>query len=127
MCDLVHELTLHRAYFAENQSSLEGLTQNILAALDDAVGLITIMHPSGSIIFPGEHQEIRASVCIKQEIAIATYISQILKRPLKIAAYIHNSIRREGAIHGSCLLSLIFLFTMMIYTPIAHNMPYNER
>ena len=96
VCALVKDLTQHEPYFAENQNSLEALTQNILASLDDAVGLIAVMHPRGVITFPDGHQEIRASVWIEQEIAIAAYITQILKRPLKIAPYIHQSIRREG-------------------------------
>ena len=96
VCSLVKDLTPHEPYFAENQNSLEGFTQNILGSLDDAVGLIAIMHPRGIITFPDNHQEIRASVWIDQEIAIAAYITQILKRPLKIAPYIHYSIRREG-------------------------------
>jgi hypothetical protein len=89
-------MTPHEPYFAENQNSLEALTKNILCSLDDAVGLIAIMHPRGAVTFPDNHQEFRASVWIEQEIAIAAYITQILGRPLKIAPYIHRSIRREG-------------------------------
>lgn len=96
VCALVRELTPHQPYFAENQSSLEALTTNILASLDEAVGLIAIMHPRGVVTFPDQHQQARASVWIEQEIAIAAYLTQILKRPLKIAPYIHRDIRREG-------------------------------
>jgi len=96
VCDLVRQLTPHEPYFAENQNSLEALTRNILGSLDDAVGLIAIMHPRGVVTFPDNHQEVRGSVWIEQEIAIAAYITQILKRPLKIAPYIHHSVRREG-------------------------------
>lgn len=96
VCGLVHEMTPHEPYFAENQNSLEALTRNILGSLDDAVGLIAIMHPRGVVTFPDNHQEVRASVWIEQEIAIAAYMTQILKRPLRIAPYIHRSIRREG-------------------------------
>lgn len=96
VCALVRDLTLHEPYFAETQNSLEALTRNILGSLDDAVGLIAIMHPRGVVTFPDMRQEIRASVWIEQEIAIAAYITQILKRPLRIAPYIHRDIRREG-------------------------------
>ena len=48
VCALVKDLAPHEPYFAENQTSLEGLTQNILGSFDDAVGLIAIMHPRGS-------------------------------------------------------------------------------
>src|ERR1700687_6060158 len=71
VCDLVRELTPHEPSFAENEKSLEALTKNILASLDEAVGLIAIMHPRGVVTFPDKHQEIRASVWIEQEIAIA--------------------------------------------------------
>jgi hypothetical protein len=93
---LVREITPHEPYFAENQNSLEAFTRNILGSLDDAIGLIAVMHPRGVVAFPDKHQEIRASVWIEQEIAVAAYITQILKRPLRIAPYIHRSIRREG-------------------------------
>lgn len=96
VCDLVRQLTPHEPYFAENQNSLEALTKSILGSLDDAVGLIAIMHPRGIVTFPDNHQEIRGSVWIEQEIAIAAYITQILKRPLKVAPYVHRNVRREG-------------------------------
>lgn len=96
VCALVRNLTPHEPYFAENQNSLEGLTKNILASLDEAVGLIVIMHPRGLVTLPNNQQAIRSSVWIEQEIAIAAYITQILRRPLKIAPYIHQDIRREG-------------------------------
>jgi hypothetical protein len=89
-------MTPHEPYFAENQNSLEALTKNILGSLDGAVGLIAIMHPRGVVTLPDNHQVVRASVWIEQEIAIAAYITQILKRPLKIDPHIHRSIRREG-------------------------------
>jgi hypothetical protein len=96
VCDLVRQLTPHEPYFAENQNSLEALTNNILGSLDDAVGLIAIMHPRGVVTFPDNRHEVRGSVWIEQEIAIAAYTTQILRRPLKIAPYIHRSVRREG-------------------------------
>ena len=96
VCGLVREMTPHEPYFAENQNSLEALTRNILGSLDNAVGLIAIMHPRGVVTFPDNHQEVRASVWIEQEIAMAAYITQTLGRPLRIAPYIHRSIRREG-------------------------------
>jgi len=96
VCALVRELTPHEPYFAENQSTLEALTRNILSSLDSAVGLIAIMHPRGTVIFADGTEHVRASVWIEQEIAMAAFITQILGRPLKIAPYIHADIRREG-------------------------------
>lgn len=94
--ELVRELTPYEPYLAENQHSLEGLSRNILGALNRSVGLIAIMHPRGTIVLPGGRQPIRASVWIEQEIAIAAFMAQVLGRPLHVAAYIHKDIAREG-------------------------------
>jgi len=96
VCQLVRELTPHRPYFAENQNSLDAFTKNILGSLDDAVALVAIMHPRGTVKFPDGTEHIRASAWIEQEVAIAAFITQILGRPLRIAPYIHADIRREG-------------------------------
>jgi hypothetical protein len=96
VAELVRELTPYEPYFADNQSSLEALTLNVLEALNNSVGLIAIMHPRGAVAFNGHESCIRASVWIEQEIAIATFIVQVLERPLRVAAYIHKDIAREG-------------------------------
>ncbi|HEY4682207.1 MAG TPA: hypothetical protein VIH17_03045 [Candidatus Acidoferrales bacterium] len=96
VCKLVRELTSCEPYFAENQSSLEGLTKNILGALNRCAGLIVIMHPRGIVTFPDGHQHTRASIWIEQEIAIAAFLTQVLGRDLRVAAYIHTDIAREG-------------------------------
>ena len=93
---LVRELTPYEPYFAENQSSLEALTRNVLEALNHSVGLIAIMHPRGLVKFNGSDECTRASVWIEQEIAIAAFMVQVLGRPLRVAAYIHKDIAREG-------------------------------
>ena len=94
--ELVRQLTPYDPYFAENQSSLEGLTKNILGALNRSVGLIAIMHPRGAMAFPDGRHQTRASVWIEQEIAIAAFIVQVLGRSLRVVAYIHKDIAREG-------------------------------
>ncbi len=105
VCDLVSELTPHRPYFADRQASFEGVTQNILKSLDDAVALIAIMHDRGRVVFSGKpdkgelagkRDRIRASVWIEQEIAIATYITQILARPMHVKAYFEKGVCLEG-------------------------------
>jgi hypothetical protein len=94
--DLVSELTTFTPYFADFQSSLEALTENILKQLHKCVGFIAIMHPRGEVVFPGGARHTRGSVWIEEEIAIAAFVVQVLNRPLNVAAYIHRSIRREG-------------------------------
>jgi hypothetical protein len=94
--DLIRELTPYRPYFAENQTTLEGFTHNILDNLNKAVGFIAIMHPRGIVKLHDGKEETRGSVWIEQEIAIAAFMAQILRHEIRIAAYIHTEIRREG-------------------------------
>jgi hypothetical protein len=96
VCDLIRELTPYEPYFAQNQTNLEGLTKNILEALNDAVGLVAIMHPGGKVSSLGDGQHTRASIWIEQEIAIAAFITQVLKRQVRVAAYVHQYVEREG-------------------------------
>ena len=96
VCQLVKEQTSYEPYYAENQTSLEELTKNILGNLNRCVGLIVIMHPRGMVTFPNGQQRIRASIWIEQEIAIAAFLTQIFSRNLRVAAYIHRDIKREG-------------------------------
>lgn len=95
-CKLVEELTGCRAYFADNQTSLQGLTTNILSELDRAAGLVVVMHRRGAVTFPNGSTLTRASVWIEQEIAIAAFLSQVLNRELRVTAYIHEDIALEG-------------------------------
>jgi hypothetical protein len=96
---LVEEKTTCTTYFAENQTTLEGVTENILKRLNDAVAFIAIMHPRGDVSNPTDRSEpprVRGSVWVEQEIAIAAFISQALGRPMQVRSYIHQSIRLEG-------------------------------
>lgn len=93
---LVTELTPFKPYFAENQNSLEGVTENILKALGKSVGLIAVMHPRGEVRGLEDEKHDRASVWIEQEIAIAAFISQALNRNLYVAVYEHMQVKREG-------------------------------
>src|SRR6266446_2533585 len=96
---LVEEKTGCVAYFAENQTTLEGVTENILKRLNDATGFLAIMHPRGDVNNPRKPSEpasVRGSVWVEQEIAIAAFISQALERPMQVRCYIHESIKREG-------------------------------
>src|SRR6266568_3993872 len=52
IAELVEKKTGCRAYFAENQNTLEGVTENILKRLHTAVGFIAIMHPRGMVTNP---------------------------------------------------------------------------
>jgi hypothetical protein len=96
---LVEQETGCSAYFAQNQTGFEGVTENILRALHRAVAFIAIMHPRGDVSNPHGSTDsfwVRGSVWVEQEIAIAAFISQALQRPIRERVYVHESIQREG-------------------------------
>jgi hypothetical protein len=93
---IVKEVTGIDAFFAEEVQDLNGLDSNILGALRECVGFITVIHPRGEITRPDGSIHIRASVWIEQEIAIATYIQRVERRSLPVIAFIHKSVGREG-------------------------------
>jgi hypothetical protein len=75
-------------YFAETQSSLNGLHENILNKLNDCAGLISIMHDRGRVSGLGGTTHTRGSVWIEQEIAIAAFITHTLKRKIEVASIV---------------------------------------
>jgi hypothetical protein len=94
--ELVSAITDCVPFFAEQVQDLNGLDANILSALRDCVGFITVMHPRGEIKRPDGSVLVRASVWIEQEIAVATYISRFQHRQLPIIAFKHRLVSREG-------------------------------
>jgi len=93
--ELVNKLTPFEGYFAEDQSDLKGVTESILGRLHDSVGFIAIMHHRGMVTL-SDRTSTRASVWIEQEIAIAAFMGQILKRPLRTLGYYQQGIPLEG-------------------------------
>ena len=93
VCDLVTKSTVFEGYFAQNQTTLKTLSENVLRRLYESVGLIVIMHHRGKI---EGRDVIRASVWIEQEIAMATLMEQVLGRPLHVALFIQHGIAIEG-------------------------------
>lgn len=93
---MVKSITGLDAFFSEEVQDLNGLDSNILCALHDCAAFITVMHPRGRITRLDGSVHIRSSVWIEQEIAIATYIQRVEKRPLPVIAFIHESVGREG-------------------------------
>jgi hypothetical protein len=95
VCNVVAECTPFQGYFAENQTTLKALSENVLARLYDSVGLIAIMHHRGTVETP-DGSLVRGSVWIEQEIAIAALMEQILRRPLHVAFFLQRGIGLEG-------------------------------
>ena len=94
--DLVRELTPYEPYFAEFQSSLDGLTQNIFSKLKDAAGFISVMHYRGEYADLDGENHVRGSVWIEQEIAIAAFMTHTLGKQMQVKAFAQNGIRIEG-------------------------------
>src|SRR5271163_3427219 len=93
---LVDESTPFQGYFAENQTTLEALSENVLHRLYESVGLIVVMHHRGAVELPDGRKLVRASVWIEQEIALATLMQQILHRHLHVAFFAEKGIAIEG-------------------------------
>ena len=95
ICEIVR-LSKHEPYFAETQSNLRGLHENILSKLFECSGFIAVMHPRGEVHLSPTVHHYRGSVWIEQEIAIAAFIAHSLKRNIQVAAFIHETVKREG-------------------------------
>jgi hypothetical protein len=94
--DTIDNETQFRAYFAENQMDLEGLTSHIFRNLYECDGLITVTHPRGLVTGLGGKTRNRASVWIEQEIAIASFMRHVLKRNIQVAVFMHSDVAIEG-------------------------------
>jgi len=109
MASAVSSLTEHQGYFAEQVSSLDGLSNNILRELNQCVAFVAVMHHRGNVeTRKGKH--IRGSVWIEQEIAVAAFITQALQRSLPVRLYVQDGIKREG-IRDQLQLNPVFFST----------------
>ena len=90
---LVSELTPFEPYFAEYQTSLEGLSKHVFHALNRSVGLIAVLHHRGNV---QPMNLVRGSVWVEQEIAIAAFLEQVFGRKLHVAAFCEAGLAREG-------------------------------
>lgn len=90
---LVKELTPFEPYFAEYQTTLDGLTKNIFNELYDAIGFISIMHRRGAL---ESSKKSIAYVWVEQEIAIAAFIQGTLNKEIHVLALTEPGIEIEG-------------------------------
>ena len=95
-------------YFAEYQSSLEGLTANIFNSLYESAAFIAVMHRRDGLLPDGKH--FRGSVWVEQEIAIASFMVQTLGTSLPSRAYVQEGIPLEG-VRGFIILNPIVFNT----------------
>jgi len=98
--EIVQEDGRYEPYFAENQSSLDGVTQNILARLVEAEAFVAILHPRGDVAIPSLTSPTahftRASVWIEQEIAILATLAQMYRKQVRFQLYARKGVAREG-------------------------------
>jgi hypothetical protein len=119
---LVAELTPFTPYFAEEVSSLDGLTNSILRALEAAGGFIAVMHPRGEVATPlGNH--IRASVWVEQEIAIAAHLVHVHNKKIHVQAYVHRDIHLEGIREQLHLNPVRFSTSQEVLDDLRHKLP----
>ena len=103
---LVNDLTPYDGYFAQNQSGLDGLTSHIFGALNASIGFVAVMHHRGTVRTL-TNQQIRASVWVEQEIAIAAFLVQAQSKALSCVVYIQEGIALEG-VRQQLLLGPVF-------------------
>jgi hypothetical protein len=96
VCQLINSETPYEAYFAEQQSTFDGLVDNIFAALARSSAFVAIMHHRGNVDTPTGRLT-RGSVWVEQEVAIGAFVHHVLKRPLEVALYLQHGIALEGA------------------------------
>jgi len=83
ICSLFEELRPDVApYFAEDQSTVEGLSNHVLRALYRAAGFICVMHRRGDLSAPNGRSLTRGSVWVEQEIAITAFLRHVLNRSI---------------------------------------------
>src|SRR5260370_1789959 len=88
ICTLLERLRPDVApYFAEDQSTVEGLSNHILKALHRAAGFICVMHRRGDLAAPDGRRLTRGSVWVEQEIAITAFMNHVLNRSIPMLFY----------------------------------------
>jgi hypothetical protein len=100
LCELVVREGRYEPYFAENQSTLEGVTNNILDRLIYTEAFVGILHPRGEVHISAVSGALpaitRASVWVEQEIAILAAASHAQRRQVQVQLYVKRGVVREG-------------------------------
>jgi len=97
ICLLLEQLRPDVApYFAEDQSTVEGLSNQILKSLHRAAGFVCVMHARGTITTPDKKAIVRGSVWVEQEIAITAFMNHVLDRSIPTLFYKEAGVNLEG-------------------------------
>lgn len=97
ICALMNELRPDvEPYFAEYQSSADGLSAHILNALNRSAGFVCVMHHRGTIQTPSGKELTRGSFWVEQEIAIVAFMNHVLRRQMPILFFKESGVGLEG-------------------------------
>ncbi len=97
ICELVRTLLPDiEPYFAQNQSTVDGLSNHILKALYRCAGFICVMHKRGELQTPDERIITRGSVWVEQEVAIVALMRHVLNRSIPVLFYKETGVSIEG-------------------------------
>lgn len=125
ICSLLAELCPEvTPYFAEGQSTAEGLSDHVLKALHRAAGFICVMHCRGDLKDPQGGRVTRGSVWVEQEIAIVAFMRHALNRSVPTLFYKQSGVSLEG-IRSVLLLNPRIEFTeeLQILQDLASALP----
>jgi len=122
VCDFVSRTTSFEPYFADNQSTLDDLIQNVFAALDRCAGFIAIMHHRDEVATP-EAIKIRGSIWIEQELAIAAFLQNIVGKQIQVRLYVERGIIREGLRDKLILNPVVFDADKEVIEDLAQVLP----
>jgi hypothetical protein len=86
----------YQGYFAENENTLQNLTTNIFGKLFQCAAFVGVMHHRGEFADAEGRKHIRGSVWVEQEVAIAAFLADVLKRKIEVLMYLHRGISFEG-------------------------------
>jgi hypothetical protein len=120
---LVERFTGYKAYFAQNQTTLDGLSANVLRALHTCAGLIAVMHHRGVVETPTGRIN-RGSVWIEQELAIAAYIQQVLQPEIPVLVFVQKGIALEGIREKLILNPTYFETNSEVLDKLEHTLSY---
>ena len=96
ICSLLAHLRPEVTPYFADQSTVEGLSSQVLKALYRAAGFICVMHRRGDFSTPDGRSLTRGSVWIEQEIAIAAFMNHVLDRSIPILFYKQEGVSLEG-------------------------------
>jgi hypothetical protein len=95
--DLVNRTPGFCAYRAASVQDLQGLNENIMAALRGCSGLVAVLHTRGKMNLGNNRDAETSSIWINQEIAILSYRRWFENTPIPVRIFKEPEVALEGA------------------------------